>query len=227
MADRYIEGRIPGGPTGEGLALPYDHRLKVKMNIFRMDVKKFLQSLTSIDDPNSFYRLATQHLTVALIDWCYEVLYMAVEGCPYDTGALRSSGTVDLVLGAGERILDNVITTQADSDGNFDIRVHHKSIKRAASKVGAYIYFDRSDKGMDVALWAHELLLPAKNRPSKKERKAMGKRVWYAVHKGTGPKYLENAVNRYRRGFNDRMQQAIYKAVKAYNAKHGQKVRSR
>ena len=227
MARMKIEGSLGGEPTGEGLAIPYDARLKVKMDTFRMDVKSFLQSLTSVNDPMSFYRIVTQYCTETLIEWCAQVLHDAVEMCPYDTGALRSSGTVNLTLGLGGRVIDNVVSTQADDSGEFDIRVNHPSINRPSSFMGAYIYFDRQDKGMDVALWAHELLLPASQRPSKEERKAMGRRVWYAVKPGTGPKYLENAVNRHRRGFRDLMENAVNRAMRAYNSAHGQKVRRR
>lgn len=222
-----IIGAYQDKPTGEGANIPYDHKVKVAIEALKMDWTEFMESLTSIKDSKSMYRLLTEHLSAALIDWAAKVLYDAVEGAPWDTGALRSSGTVDFIVGAGERTEDNVIHTQADDEGNFDIRVRKHSIKTPASKIGCKIYFDRADKGLDIALWAHEVLLPAKNRPSKKARKELGKKVWYARNPGTGPKYLENAFKRHESDFHLNMSLAVQKAIKVYNRLHGQKVRKK
>lgn len=214
-------------PTGEGASIPYDYKIKVALDIMKFDIKAFMDSITAINDPRSFRSLLVEHLSMRLIDFCARVLSLAVEYCPYDTGALRSSGTVDLVVGEGERVQDNVVSVQADKGGNFDIRVNTPRIKSSANRLGCYIYFDRQDRGLDIALWAHEVLLPAKNRPSKKKRQSMGKKVWYAKQAGTGPKYLEKAYKECEGTFNEEMSAAVWTAVKAYNKIHGQKVRKK
>jgi len=226
-ADDRIKGHITDTPTGEGAAIPYSVRMQVAMDIMRFDIQKFIESITNVNDKTSFYRLVTEHLSAALIDWCYDTLFDAVDACPYETGKLRSSGAVDLIVGTSERVEDNAISVQADSDGGFDLRIHTRSIKKPASRIGAIMYFDRQDKGLDIALWSHELLLPAANRPSPSDRQALGKRVWYAVQPGTGPKYLENAVKKNAPRFDGQMSDAVWKAVRAYNRKHGQKVRKK
>jgi len=222
-----IRGGLGGKPTGAGATIPYSARVRVALDLFRFDVKEFIDSVTNINDPRSFRSLVVQHLSMRLIDFCARVLHDAVEMCPYDTGKLRSSAAVDLIVGVGERVEDNVVSCQADKSGGFDIRVNVPAIKSAAGRLGCLIYFDREDNGLDIALWTHETLLPHKNRPSKSQRGKMGQKRWYAKQPGTGPKYLENAYRMHAATFEVEMQEALWKAVKAYNAIHGQKVRSK
>lgn len=228
MADSKIIGSTGFDPEGGGAGRErwaYKNKMKVKMNMMRMDIKAFIDSLTSINDKTSFYRLVTEHLSIALIAYARDILDDAVAGCPYDTGKLRTSGAVDLRVGKQGRVLKDAITTMAEDDGTYEIRVHNWSVKRPSSRLEADIYFDRSDRGIDIALWTHEELLGNELRPSRQERKSMGQKRWFAVHQGTGPKYLENAMKKHRKEFVPEMDLAVKRAVRAYNRKHGQRVR--
>ena len=63
---------------------------------------------------------------------------------------------------------------------------------KRVKKVSAVVYFNRrNEEGKDIALWAHENLLPWVPRPKPSDLKG----VPVATKKFTGPKYLENAFN--------------------------------
>ena len=116
-----------------------------------------------------------------------DLLANAQPRVPFDSGALRRSGTVAIefdgrkrvIVGQGRqnRILANIGAVKADIVGG-------------AKRIDMEISYYRMDEetGEDVALLTHEALGPFDERPSKDERIPGD---YYAKQPGTGPKYLE------------------------------------
>lgn len=189
------------------------------------DIRAVVDSLVSLTNKNSFYRLLTEYISEGLIELCISTLSLAVSIAPYETGELRSSGQVNFYLGRGgtSRLIADV---DADSEGNFTINQLETSIKTAVSRIEAEISFERTDKGLDIALWAHEDLLPWTPRPKRESQK--GK--WYARQPGlepksTGPKYLERAVGEHKNRVQGIMESATKRAIREYNRIHSSRVR--
>jgi len=111
---------------------------------------------------------------------------------PYDTGKLRASGTAMMNLGGKP-----IIVGKADSSFPYEvvdaqIPVITSNDMKRVKKVSAVVYFNRrNEEGKDIALWAHENLLPWVPRPKPSDLKG----VPVVTKKFTGPKYLENAFN--------------------------------
>jgi hypothetical protein len=199
------------------------------------DIKELMRSLTSVTDKMSFYRLTTEHISRALIDYCSIILNDAIERAPYRTGELRSSGKITIRSGAKQvsGMVFPAVDVRADSKGNWELRQHIDSIKRPAALITAEISFEKVDDGKDIALWAHEDLLPYSARPgTAAERRADADRrnmdiVLYATKPGTGPKYLEGPFNIHLARMLGTIQAALNTAIELYNSKTGQRVRRR
>lgn len=203
------------------------------------DIKELMKSLTNVNDRMSFYRLATEEISRALINICEIVLLEAVTRAPYRTGMLRSSGTV--VVRSGKAQTENIaVDTRADGTGRIELRRWIESIKRPAALLSAEISFERVDRGKDIALWAHEELLDYKYRDrrpqllgalsrieSHKPEEQRRTQVYIATKEGTGPKYLEEPYNAMIGVLSDRLQAALQVAITRYNQRTGQRVRRR
>ena len=214
-----------GAFAGEYPAQDYRTVKSKKLKEMDADIKSVVDSITNLTDRNSFYRLLTQYVSEELIAFCVEVLDMAVSIAPYETGELRSSGQVNFYVGGGHTSA-LIAEVEADSSGGYKVKKLVDSINRPASKIEAEISFEKVDKGIDIALWAHEDLLPWINRPKRGDQ--IGK--WYARQPGpepksTGPKYLSRAVDEYRPKLTGLMETATVKAIQEYNRKHGTRVR--
>ncbi len=221
-------------------ARPYPTVKQEAMNRMEGDIKALMQSLTSVTDKMSFYRIFTEQISRVLINLCIEILDEAVARTPYRTGELRSSGKVTIRTGAKQLsgVVFPAVDVRADKSGNFELRQHINSIKRPAALITAEISFERIDEGKDIALWAHEELLGYEERPrtaatrwADEKRRGQGK-VFYAVKPGkygvgTGPKYLEGPYNEKIGGLVDKMQEATDFAIQLYNIRTGQRVRRR
>ncbi len=205
------------------------------------DIKEFMKSLTNVNDRMSFYRLATEEVSKALIEVCKQILTQAVAKAPYRTGELRSSGRV--IIRTGQKQTENIAAdVRADNTGEFEVRPWIESIKRPAALLSAEISFAKTERGRDVALWAHEELLdyserefrPILLRSLKSRERITGvpeedrrTQIYIATKEGTGPKYLEGPYNKMAGAIPDRLQGALAIAITRYNKKTGQRVRRR
>jgi len=216
-----------GGGAHAGAYPAQDYRTvkNKKLKAMDADIKSVVDSMLNLTNKNSFYTMLTLYVSEELISFCIKVLDMAVSIAPYETGALRSSGQANLYLG-GQRTSTLAATVDADSSGNYSIQKHMDAVRRPSKRIEAEISFERIDKGIDIALWAHEDLLPWIARP--KRGSQIGK--WYARHPGeypksTGPKYLSRAVGEYQGKLKGMMERATKKAIQEYNRKYGTSIR--
>jgi len=191
-----------------------------KLKEMDADIKAVVDSLISLTDRNSFYRLLVEYISKELIDFCIYVLREAVERCPYEKGELRGSGQVNFYLGTG-RTSHLIADVEADSSGNFTVNRLVDTIRKVANRIEAEISFERIDKGIDIALWTHEDLLPWVPRPKRESQKGR----WFARQVGTGPKYLSGPVSENRFRIQGLMEKATKRAIKEYNQKHGTRIR--
>jgi hypothetical protein len=209
-----------GAYAGEYPVQDYRTVKNKKLAEMDADIKAVVDSLISLTNRNSFYRILVEYISRDLIDFCVRVLSEAVKRCPYETGELRSSGQVNFYLGSG-RTSTLVADTDADASGNFTVNKLTDSIRQVSNRIEAEISFERTDKGIDIALWTHEDLLPWVPRP----KGASQKGKWYARQPGTGPKYLESAVNENRFRVSSLMEKATKRAIQEYNRRHGTRTR--
>ena len=194
------------------------------------DIKALMKSLTSVNDRMSFYRLTTQYISHMLIAFCKTILVEAARKAPYRSGELRDSGKV--VIRTGQKQTENIaVDIRADKFGTVDPRQWITSIKRPAALITAEISFERTDRGKDVALWAHEELLPHTYRADPGREALLEEtgreKICIATKEGTGPKYLEGPYNKHIGRLAGRMQLALGQAITKYNRHTGQRVRRR
>lgn len=212
----------------------YDFPAKGRMarEVFRKDLADTFDSLVAgagsggkggSKERNSFYRILTELLSIVLVEWAYKTLDIAVRGCPYETGKLRSSGTFRLFIGEQKRVAggwggdtDKTIDVEADRSGAYKLHVNAWSVKKGARYLSGELSFNRTDKGLDIARWTHEELNAYVPRP--KNPSQMGQ--WYARHEGTGPKYLERPVRNRKGVLTKEVNKAVNKAVKIWKQKH-------
>lgn len=125
-----------------------------------------------------------------------DLLAHALPRTPYDTGQLRASGTASVTTSFYQRF----VVGKASSVFPHDIveadlgRINSKTVKgmRRRSKIFGNVSFRRTnEEGKDIAVWAHEVLLPYVPRP--KPVHLLG--IPVATKPYTGPKYLEFAWN--------------------------------
>jgi len=214
-----------GAYIGEYPAQDYRTVKAKKLKEMDADIKAVVDSLIGLKNRNSFYRLIVDYISRDLIDFCVNVLHMAVSIAPYETGELRRSGQVNFYLGRG-RTSTLVADVDAGADGNFTVNKLVDSIRQVSNRIEAEISFERTDKGIDIALWAHEDLLPWVPRPKRESQKGR----WHARQvgiepKSTGPKYLERAVNEHKRLLMGIMERATTRAIQEYNKIHGTRIR--
>lgn len=205
-----------GAPIGEGAHIstfPYKQARQTALKGFEVETNKLMRIL-SLD----LRKALSKHLEDELIHIGYEILREAVTHCPYDTGQLRSSGKVDLFRGTSKH---EVVETTADGTGAFEVIKTDEGHESTAKTLSIEISFEREERGIDIALWAHEQLLPYEPRPYYyylPVRSPRQGRTWKARHPGTGPKYLEDAYRKFGgfsgKGFEQRLQRGIARGLR-------------
>ena len=107
-------------------------------------------------------------------------------------GDLRRSGRATVLYRGGKEIADVAHGTKyGQARVNLNTLKTIKGAYKKAQTVGSRVTYSRKNAaGLDIALWAHEELLPWVNRPrGMKPEELRG--FYIARRKGTGPKYLE------------------------------------
>jgi hypothetical protein len=222
-----IVGSTGSKPQGRGLkGTKWEYKQSKQVGIQNMDedIKAFMDTLVGITNPTSFYNLATKHISMRLIAIMAKVLKGAVDRAPYESGDLRESGEVSVIAGqaSGMDVFVKVARGTGATD-NPEIVIIKDYISKPAKTIQMEITFDREEKGMDLALWAHEELLRYVRRP--KSGSQIGK--WYARHLGTGPKYLENAFKDEKANIPREIHKGLLEAIREYNKRHGTRARRR
>ncbi len=222
-----IRGSVGGKPGGTGLKgskWEYKQSKQVAIKNMDEDIKAFMHTLIGVGNPTSFYALATKHISLRLIAIMADVLKGAVDRAPYESGELRESGEVTVIAGQASG-MDTFVKVARGSGAseNPEIVILKNYISKPSTTIQMEISFDREEKGMDLALWAHEELLRYVKRP--KSGAQIGR--WYARKLGTGPKYLENAFKEHKANIPREIQKGLLDAIKAYNSRHGTRARRR
>jgi hypothetical protein len=217
-------GAKPKGGSPKGSQWEYNQAKRAGLQMMDEDIKALMHSLVGITNPTSFYTLATKYISRRLVAIMAEVLRDAATMAPYDKGLLRESGEVVLVAGKASG-LDTFVKIARGSGATEspEVVVLKEFISKPAMTMQMDIAFDREEKGMDIALWAHEELLGYVKRP--KSGGQIGK--WYATKEGTGPKYLEKAFKTRKADIPREIQKGLIEAVKEYNKRHKTRARRR
>ena len=108
-----------------------------------------------------------------------DLLANAQPRVPVDTGELRESGVATLKMGRGGKTYIGI----GHADGTIEARLGNvtKSKLKNVRTLRAEVSYRRlNEEGADIALWAHEDLLPYSSSQHPRARTL-----------GTGPKYLE------------------------------------
>ena len=207
----------------------YPHKHRAMIRKFERDMQQLSDSFPE------FHRILVEEISKAYLDIGYDILFDAAAACPYETGALRNSGTMSFVVGMAGRISPALIVKDATPAPNDYFRIVRigNPIKRIVNRLDIMFSFEREDKGIDIALYAHEELLPYPPRVVYTQEDMVKFRVmrargihlakgttWHARQPGTGPKYLENAVNTHIRDVEKMMEEAKEKAMARYVAKY-------
>lgn len=220
-------------PTGKPLTaaqFPVRDYRTVKANKLKqmdVDIKEVVKNLMGTTQ-TSFYGILTKVVTAHLFAVLTDMLEWAVAIAPYDTGELRRSGVVNAFTKSGTSML--VADTDADASGDFTVTQNIKELTRPTPRIQAEISFSRGGSvkdeegnviAADVALWAHEELLPYSPRPKKESLRDK----WVAtkpspIPQATGPKYLSRAVDKYKHRLVRMMDVAKDDAMAIYNAKY-------
>jgi hypothetical protein len=109
-------------------------------------------------------------------------------------GQLRESGRASVLYRGGKEAVD-VGTGRKDGGVNVDLsklRAATGAIKTAHTVEARVSYYRVNKEGDDIALWAHEDLLPAVPRPGGKKPEAL-RGYYVARREHSGPKWLEGA----------------------------------
>ncbi len=139
----------------------------------------------------------------------YKILFDAVNRCPYETGMLRRSGRGEVQMGnTGSRKTILYVPT-ADGEGYFEIKsrpiTQRQTMKKHFERHGggrmrlSFSFKRENELGHNIAEWAHEELLPhsSRKRRSDYEEETGRTTIYFATKPGTGPKYLEDAIEIY------------------------------
>jgi len=104
-------------------------------------------------------------------------------------GKLRESGRASILLGGGKKVKD---VATGRKDGGVNVNLGGLTGIRTANDIEARVsYYRINSEGDDIALWAHEDLLPYIPRPSgRKPEELQG--YFVARREGSGPKFLES-----------------------------------
>jgi len=199
MAVRRVRATFSkAAPSGVGASVynyPYEQAYQTSMKAFETKINEVMKVL-SFD----LRRALTKYIGDELIHLGYEILQDAVLHCPYKTGKLRSSGEVNLIYGSsrGGGVAIQAVLAEADSSGDFMVEKVAEGRATDSKALSIEIQFDRTGedeegRSLDIALWAHEQLLPYWG-PTGMKAKVKGK--YFARQPGTGPKYLQNAYNK-------------------------------
>jgi hypothetical protein len=199
------------------------------------DIKSVMDSIF-FAKRTTLYGMLVEAVSRNLFTVLTDMLEMAVEIAPYRTGELRESGVVDAFVGSGRTSM-LIADVDADKSGSFTVNQKVKSLTRPYARIETEISFKREGEvkdpegniiALDIALWAHEDLLPYAPRPKRESLKD----YYVATKKGvlpksTGPKYLSRAVDQYKHRIQGLMEEATEEAIRKYNAKYGGKARRR
>jgi hypothetical protein len=187
------------------------------------DIKAWVDSMVNVNKRTSFYFLATKFISRRIIKLAAVILEEAAKRAPYETGALRESGEVSVIAGKASGLDTYVKITGGTGQTTPTAQILKSSISKGAGMIEMSIHFDRVEKGMDLALWAHEELLYYVKRP--KSGSQIG--AWHATHYRTGPKYLENAFKIYKADIPRQVKKGLLEATTAYNRKNKTRARRR
>ena len=161
---------------------------KLGLNLYELEILQ--KNLRVVED---YIRLrVVRTIGVIMVD----LLAYALPRTPYDTGQLRASGTASVTTSFYQRFIvgraSSVFpheTVEADL-GRINTNIV-KGMRRKGRIFGNVSFRRTNEEGKDIAVWAHEVLLPYIPRP--KPAHLLG--VPVATKPYTGPKYLENAWN--------------------------------
>lgn len=134
--------------------------------------------------------IVTLEALTAISDVMTHLLANAQPRVPVDSGELRESGTASVTFGkVAIKGGSSRIVAKGRADGSiiaYRNNISAINVKGSNAKnISGIVSYDRSNAdGEDIALWAHEDLLPYGSGMSPEARTS-----------GTGPKYLENAFN--------------------------------
>ena len=182
------------------------NKLKVSMKPFEAPPEEAISfSMKVLDNEfallESNLKVAAKTITYTVaraIAYCaIDLLSKAQPRVPLDPdtggGRLRRSGTVSFFYGWSGRSGYAVDIAKGNKDGSINVDMNKISVSRLTKgrkvqKLDAVIhYFRENDFDEDIAVWAHENLLPYEARSTKKPNDDL----YYARTPGTGPKYLE------------------------------------
>lgn len=151
-------------------------RSGVVVKIPEIEIKQIIDNLAEVG------KAITLQMARAVASVGIDILSLAQPRVPVDTGKLRESGKVSLMIGAGFKDI-----AWGKKDGTIMANVRGLNYYKPVKRLGITVQYHREsdDKKMDVALWCHEFLYPHDQRKEKEEGKK------YARKEGTGPKYLE------------------------------------
>jgi len=141
---------------------------------------------------NAVHSIITTTVARTLAGVVNDLLSNALPRTPVKTGELRESGTA--VITAGRK---KIVVGQGTKEGTVMANLSGltKGALKGAKSINANVSFRRfsMDKGevVDVALWAHEELLPHEERENKDSEGHIPGEAAYARTPNTGPKYLE------------------------------------
>lgn len=161
---------------------------RLGLNLYDLNILE--KNLRVVQD----YILLRTIRTVAVI--MVDALAHALPRTPYDTGQLRASGTASVTTSFHQRFVVGKASSgfpheTVDADLG---RINVSSVRgmRRKGKIFGNVSFRRTnEEGQDIAVWAHEILLPYVPRP--KPPHLLG--IPVATKPYTGPKYLELAWN--------------------------------
>ena len=111
---------------------------------------------------------------------------------PHDSGELKASGRAVVLFGSGGKGGYHKIVGEGTWNHESGVKANLSGLKGRTRNLnwisGNVVYSRENEDGEDIALWAHEELLPYEARPAKPA----------ATKPGRGPKYLETPFNERR-----------------------------
>lgn len=151
-----------------------------------------------------------------------DLLAHAQPRVPWDTGKLRRSGRVHV-----EANRKSFVIARGSKSGAISVRTNHLNFNSLGRNIGSsgapntarvYVSYNRiNEKGQDIAIWTHETLNPHDTRPNPPA----------ARKPGTGPKYLEIALNERKQLWMQLFNLTMNKGISADLAKIAGVVRKR
>lgn len=152
----------------------------VKAKVGR-EIRKIGQRLSTLE------KESVRKIIDRMMETSANVLHDSNENCPYDTGELRNSARIEMRTGHGAWTEVGGITGAGPGGGGYPFSSSGAEAfanDPRSYRVEMVIYYDRWNEKevFDVAWFTHQDLN-------------------YTPRKGGGPKYLENAFDRFAPGF--------------------------